>query len=114
MIYRILVGFFCLLCIDARAQVLRDLNYNYIYPNAIFAFDWKVVKKGDDFKVFYEVRESESKQNTSFSVSFETRTSLSEKTGISVTSSTESTQSGILMGSTDFQAKQDQKIIVAK
>ena len=114
MIYRILVGFFCLLCMDAGAQVLRDLNYNYIYPNAVFTFDWKVVKTGDDFKVYYEVRESESKRNTNFSVSFETRTSLSEKTGNSVATSTESTQSGILMGSTDFQAKQDQNIVVAK
>lgn len=99
---------------DARAQVLRDINYNYIYPNAVFAFDWKVVKTGDGFKVYYEVRETESKQNADFSVSFETRTSLSEKTGNSVAASTALTQSGILIGSSDFQAKQDQNIIVAK
>lgn len=114
MIYRILVGFFCLLSTQVTAQALRDLNYNYIYPNAVLTFDWKVIKTGEEFTVYYEVRQNESNQNMSFSISLETRASLSEKNGTSISIPPASSQSGLLIGAADFPVKPEQKIIVAK
>jgi GWxTD domain-containing protein len=114
MIYRILVGFFCLLYWSAAGQALRDLNYNHIYPNALFSFDWKVVKVGDGLKVYYEARPNEVNQNISFSIKLETRTSLTEKSGNSITIPPASNQPGTLIGSADFQVSQEQNFIVAK
>jgi len=113
MIHKILVGFFCFFCLITEAQVLRELNYNYIYPQETLAFDWKVVKVGDQFKVFYEVRQNDA-QNPDPVVQLETRGSLSEKSGVSIPVPPPSNQSGSILGSVDIQAGQGQNIIVAK
>jgi GWxTD domain-containing protein len=113
MIYRFLVGFFCLSCVQAGAQALRELNFNYIYPNDILTFDWKVIKVGEGFKVYYEARKNEA-QSAAISIKLETRESLTEKSGNSIAVTPSSAQAGTLIGSTDFQAGQDQNIIVAK
>lgn len=114
MIYRLLVGFFCLWCMDAHAQTLRDVNYNYIYPNDVFSFDWKVVKVGDGFKVYYEARQNEATQALAFTIKLETRASTTEKSGLPIPTPSTASQSSSLLGTADFQPPQDQNIIVAK
>jgi GWxTD domain-containing protein len=98
---------------DAHAQALRDVNYNYIYPNDVFSFDWKVVKVGDGFKVFYEARQNDAGQALAFSLNMETRASISDKNGSPIPASAPG-KSGSLLGSVDFKAAPDQNIIVAK
>ncbi|HEU5292428.1 MAG TPA: GWxTD domain-containing protein [Cyclobacteriaceae bacterium] len=114
MIYRILVGFFCLLCLNAGAQALREINYKYMYPNSIFTFDWKVTKMADGFKVYYEVRQDEPTQNIAFSIKLETRGSLADKNGNPIAIPTAPKQPGALIGSADFQAGPEQNILVAR
>ena len=114
MIYRLLVGFFCLCLINAHAQSLREVNYNYIYPNDLFTFDWKVVKVADGFKVYYEARQNDANQAVAFTIKLETRASATEKNGTPIPAPSSVDQSGSLLGVVDFQPAQDQNIIVAK
>src|SRR5688572_18248083 len=114
MIYRILVGVFCFFYITTEAQVLRELNYNYLYdPATVFSFDWKVVRLQDNFRVFYEVRQNDA-VNLELSVAMETRGSTGEKSGNSIPVPAASSQSGTMNGFVDFQASQGQNVIVAK
>src|SRR6476620_4263364 len=98
MIYRIFVGVFCFFSLVTEAQVLRDLNFNYIYPNTSVAFDWKVVKSGDHFKVFYEVRQNDTGQSPVPTVELETRESVNEKSGSSIPVPPATNQSGTILG----------------
>ena len=114
MIYRILVGFFCFFSLVTEAQVLRDLNFNHIYPNAVFSFDWKVIKEGNNFKVYYEGRQQETGRKLSFSITLETRGSLTEKSGNPISSPPITNQSENFSGTVEFQAEAGQAILVAK
>lgn len=113
MICRFFVGFFCFISLVTEAQVLRDLNYNYLYPNAIFHFDWKVVKASEGFKVIYELRQYDA-QNADPAIQMETRESVNEKSGTSISIPAGSKQEGTILGSGDFQAAAGQNILVAK
>src|SRR5690349_21660385 len=104
MIYRFLVGFLCLLSLNARAQALRDLNYNYIYPNSVLTFDWKVVKEENGYVVYYEAHQNDASQNTPLTIKLETRTSLNEKNGNPIDAPPATGQPGSLIGSAHFQA----------
>jgi GWxTD domain-containing protein len=114
MMNRVLMGFVCLFCLTAHAQVLREINYNYQYdPSAVFVLNWKVVKSDNDFQVFYEVQLNDTIQKLDFAIELETRSSLSDKSGKSITVPAVK-QLTKLIGAANFQPEQDQNIIVAK
>lgn len=118
MIYRILTGFFCLFCLTAQAQVLRDLNYNYQYsPDQPFSLNWKVVRQAEGCMVFYELtRRDTTRKKEDVSIQWETRKSIGEKNGEAVTASAEivKTLPGKTIAKLDFPSPEGQKIIVAK
>ncbi len=111
---RVITGFFCLLCLTAEAQVLRDINYNYVYdPQEVFNFKWKVVRVEEAYKVFYEILPNDPVQDsTTITVQLELRESLGDRRGQQISTTTK--QAGSIVGSEYFQPEQDQSIIVAK
>ncbi len=118
MIYKILTGFICLFCFMAEAQVLRDLNYNYQYnPDGPFSLNWKVVRQAENYQVFYELTRSDTtRKKEDISIQWETRKSIGEKNGETVTVSPEivKTLPGKTTAKLNFTAPEDQKIIVAR
>jgi GWxTD domain-containing protein len=115
MIYRILAGFFCFFCFITEAQVVRDINYNYLYdPGATFTLYWKVVKVNEGYKVFHQLQQTDTTQNSEISLQLETRASVSEKSGKIILNSSPVRKSTSSPAIVDFQAEEDQRIVVAK
>jgi GWxTD domain-containing protein len=107
---RILTGIFCLFLSSLHAQVLRDMDYSFLYnPTEQFIFTWKVIKLGEGYKVLYDFTPTDTTLSVeNIKVQFETRGSLSDKTGKEVSGPL--TQ---LRGSLNFNAGTEQKILVA-
>lgn len=115
MVFRILTGFFCLFLLSSQAQVLRDINYNFRYDPNRFNFSWRIVKVENAFKIFYEILRSDTTQELKdLNIQFETRESLSEKTGNIISTPLASKLAGLIMGSASFPVEQGQNIVVAK
>lgn len=100
-----------------QAQVLRNLNFQYIYnPDEPVSFTWSVVKEGDTYKAFYELQLTDSSLFNKIDVQFELRESVNEKTGSALAenhtqfSNTTSHKSGML----SFQGAGGYKILFAK
>ncbi|MCU0358845.1 MAG: hypothetical protein MUE95_14855, partial [Cyclobacteriaceae bacterium] len=81
--YRLLVLFVWLTVMYAKAQVLRTINYNYIYrPAEEFTFSWKVLPRNNQVEIMYLLeRNSETVQLADYDVLWEARKDLSEKEG---------------------------------
>lgn len=105
---RILSVFLCFLISSLNAQVLRDLNFSHLYnAGEELVFDFRVIKQNDGLKVLYSLH-TDTTQNTQIAIQFETRESLSDKSGSAV--STPLTQ---LKGTFKFTADTNDKILVA-
>lgn len=106
---RIGIGILCLVCLGAHAQVLRDINYSYRYnPGIGFFLNWNVTPSGNTYTLFYDLQLADTTQKNAYSIQFELRESLSDKSGNAVTTPSS------LSGSRDFQAQEKQNILVAK
>lgn len=81
--------FFTSLCL--QGQVLRDLNYNYLYdPDLPFQFSWKILSTDGGFSVHYELTMNDTLQSdTNLIIEWSLRNSLSERKGTSVEASPE-------------------------
>lgn len=100
-----------------QAQILRNLNFQYIYnPEEAVSFTWSVVKEGNTYRAFYDLQLTDSSQFKLASVEFEIRESVSEKTGRALAdnhtlkSNTATHKSGILV----FQVSDGYKVLFAK
>ena len=89
MISRVALVLFCLIGWCAEGQILRDINFNYLYnPNKDFSFQWKIVRQADSYDVYYQLQTTDSSRAlTPYTIEWEFRTSLGEKSGIAVTAS---------------------------
>jgi GWxTD domain-containing protein len=115
MIYRILAGFFCFFCFTTEAQVLRDVNYNYLYdPGAVFTLHWKVVKENEGYKVFYQLQQNDTTRKSEITLQLETRASVGEKSGKTIFNSAPVMKAAAPVEAVNFQAEESQQIVVAK
>jgi GWxTD domain-containing protein len=75
------VLFFLSLCL--HGQVLRDLNYNYLYdPELPFQFSWKILSTSDGYSVYYELILNDTiNGDTTLSIEWTLRNSLAERKG---------------------------------
>ena len=75
-----------LLSINAYAQPLRDINYNYLYnPIESFQFSLEAIRTADGWTAFYhlELRDTTHDINQ-FTINWELRNDLSDQTGNAV------------------------------
>lgn len=81
----IFVIFSCL-TIGVHAQVLRDLNFRYIYdPNNVFSLTWDVAKEQEQYAVFFDLQVNDTSRVSNLKIQWETRKSTTEKTGYQLT-----------------------------
>lgn len=65
-----------------QAQVLRDLNFRYLYnPEEAVFLSWNITKENNNYRVHYDLQLRDSVQFNSIKIQFELRESTSEKTG---------------------------------
>jgi GWxTD domain-containing protein len=65
-----------------QAQVLRDLNFRYLYnPEEAVFLSWNITKENNNYRVHYDLQLRDSLQFNSIKIQFELRESTSEKTG---------------------------------
>jgi GWxTD domain-containing protein len=83
------VLFFLSFCL--QGQVLRDLNYNYLYdPDLPFQINWKILSTAAGYSVYYELILNDSiKGDTTLSIEWTLRNSLAERKGKLVETSAE-------------------------
>lgn len=106
MIARIFSAFFVCCCFSVHAQILRDINYAYKYdPASQFIFNWKVIKTDKGFSLFHDLQPVDSLQTPNLKIQFETRASLTDKTGNPISGS-----GPVIM----FEPESGQNIVVAK
>jgi GWxTD domain-containing protein len=77
------VSFLFLTSLCLQGQVLRDLNYNYLYdPDLPFQFNWKILSTADGYSVYYELILNDTLQSdSSFTLEWTLRNSLAERKG---------------------------------
>lgn len=119
MISRVVLILFCFIGLRAEGQILRDINFNYLYnPNKDFSFQWKIIRQADSYDVYYQIQTTDSSRAlTAYSIEWELRASLSEKSGIAVTASPQIQEERTWKqeGKLSFPVNaQDQKILTAK
>lgn len=117
MIRRILTILFCWIGLAVQGQVLRDLNYSYLYdPGEIFSMNWKVVRLEKDYQAVYEFQLNDTTRKTEdFTITWETRKSLSEKNGETISADPQILKKlpGKVVGKLNFTAGPEQTLLVA-
>lgn len=83
---RLLLIFLWLISVQASAQALRDINYNYLYsPEQPFMLKTSIVHMENQWKVYVELKLKDTTQKVSdFVMQFELREALHDKAGKSV------------------------------
>jgi GWxTD domain-containing protein len=84
MISRIVFVFALLLSVSSSfAQVLRDINYSYLYnPEQLFAFRWNVIKANDGYQIYFLLSSTDTSQSiTNYTIQWDVRNATSEKNG---------------------------------
>lgn len=85
MIKQFMLVIFSCAALTVDAQVLRDLNFSYLYdPNNAFSLTWDVAKEKDQYAVFFELL-SDTPGVSDLKIQWETRKSISEKIGNQLT-----------------------------
>ena len=101
-----------------QAQVLRNMNFRYLYnPDEVFIFTWDVVKESGSYTVFYDlILNDTTRQYGDLNITLEVRKSPSEKAGepVNGTSSMLINTAGRKAGTIKFSAGSEQEIVVAK
>ncbi len=101
-----------------QAQVLRNMNFRYLYnPDEVFTLTWDVVKESGSYTVFYDlILNDTTRQYGDFNIVLEVRKSASEKAGepVNGTPSTLINSAGRKAGTIKFSAGSEQEIVVAK
>lgn len=105
----------CLIVQSLNAQPLEDINYQYLY-NSTFPFAFKfVVINGSPDRVIYSFTTDTVSKFTDYSISWETRSDLRQKTGQPLSVSPTSSQRGNeSLGSFTFTPGDQQDFLVAK
>jgi GWxTD domain-containing protein len=114
---RLLIVFMVLSGVSTQAQILRTINFNYIYwPKADFTFQWKVLNRNNQIEVTYSLeRNSESISLSEYDILWELRKDISEKEGTPITKvSPISTTAQLKSGSVTLEASAAGQVIVAK
>lgn len=115
--FRTLTTLFCILSLAAHTQVLRDINYNFrYYPELPFSFQWKVVRQGENSTVYFNLHMNDTTAMIeSYSIQWETRESISQKSGITLTPTIEpiSTKPWGFRGKFSFPVQANQQIVLA-
>jgi GWxTD domain-containing protein len=100
-----------------QAQVLRNLNFRYLYnPDEPISLTWTVINENNNYTVFYDLQLLDSVRFNAISIQFETRESLGEKSGTALTgnhtalSNSKTHKSGFH----NFSASADQTILFGK
>lgn len=115
MIYRIFIGLLCLFSLTTQGQVLRDLNYKYLYDtNTPFTFQWKITYDGSTYSIFYLITASDSSGLNDLNVQLETRESLNDKAGNAFHNPPPSPKAGISSGTSTLKSAPGQNLVVAK
>jgi GWxTD domain-containing protein len=69
-------------CTGLQAQVLRNLNFRYLYnPDEAVSLTWNVIRENNSYTVFYDLKLIDSLRFNTVTIQFETRESSSEKSG---------------------------------
>jgi GWxTD domain-containing protein len=114
---RTLTALFCLFSLAAYTQVLRDINYNFQYnPELPFSFQWKVVRQGEHATVYFNLHMNDTTAMIeAYSIQWETRESISEKSGTSITPALEpvSANRWSFMGKFSFPVQANHQIVLA-
>jgi len=115
MIYRILIGLLCLFSLTTEGQVLRDLNYNYLYDtNTPFTFQWKITYDGSTYSIFYHITANDSSGLNDLNIQLETRESLNDKSGNAFHNPPPFPKAGISSGTSTLKSAPGQNLVVAK
>lgn len=109
---------FMLVSTGLQAQVLRNMNFRYLYnPDEIFSLTWDVVKESDTYTVFYDLKLNDTARHyNDFNLSWELRKSPSEKSGVAKTGTPMVLENSASRkaGAIKFTGDPDQNIVVAK
>ena len=106
MINRCFISLFLLFSLTANAQLLRDINYSYQYdPTNLFTFNWRVIKADNGYTILYDLQKADTTHQLDLKVEFETRESISQKSGVTIPYSARTIQ---------FNPEQGHKLVVAK
>lgn len=99
----------------SKAQPLRDINYNYIYdPGHIFKFSLHAAKS-DEWRINYALQPADTVDLANFSIRWELRSDLGEKSGEVIASGIEEDRNRYdLSGVIALPPSASGKIIVAK
>lgn len=82
MVKQFLVVVFSIVSVTLHAQVLRDLNFSYLYnPENAISLTWDVVKEQDQYAIFYDLQITDIAAASDLKITWETRKSTSEKSG---------------------------------
>lgn len=78
-----------LLCVivSGHAQVLRDINYSYLYnASEQFSLNWKIINLDNRIEVYYQLEATSENQSLgAYSIQWDVRKELSEKEGKPIT-----------------------------
>jgi GWxTD domain-containing protein len=114
---KLIIVFAVFLSTALQAQVLRNLNFRYLYnPDEVVKLTWDVVKEDNGFRVFYDAHLNDSSRFKSITIQFETRESVSDKIGNVMTGNQvvwHATKSHT-SGSQGFTGNTNQPIVTAK
>lgn len=77
---------FCCTALTIHAQVLRDLNFAYLYDSEnAFSLTWDVSREQGSYTAFYDLQIIDVAVVSDLKIQWETRKSTSEKTGVPLT-----------------------------
>lgn len=86
MLKRFILVIFSCVTIGVHAQVLRDLNFRYLYdPNNVFSLTWDIAKEQDQYAVFFDLQINDTARVSDLRIQWETRKSTNEKAGYQLT-----------------------------
>jgi GWxTD domain-containing protein len=100
-----------------QAQVLRNLNFRYLYnPDEVVSLTWNVIKENNDYTVFYDLKLIDSMRFNSVAIQFETRASSSEKSGTAIAENHTALSNSAThkSGTQRFSVEATQTILLAK
>lgn len=114
--HKLIIVIAVFLSTGVQAQVLRNLNFRYLYnPEEAVSLTWNVIKENNNYTIFYDLQLIDSVQFNSVAIQFETRESTNEKSGKAIVenhtalSSSDTHKSGIQ----SFSDRADHTILFA-